>query len=31
MLSEWKELVKDYLWMDVSMKVKFKEINLMEM
>ena len=29
-LSEWKELIKDYLWMDVVMKVKFEEINLME-
>ena len=29
-LSEWKELVKEYLWMDVVMKVKFEEINLME-
>lgn len=29
-LSEWKDLVKEYLWMDVVMKVKFEEINLME-
>jgi len=29
-LSEWKELIKDYLWMDVVMKVKFEEINLLE-
>jgi len=26
----WKDLVKEYLWMDVVMKVKFEEINLME-
>ena len=30
MLSEWKELVKNYLWMDIVMNVKFEEINLME-
>ena len=29
-LSWWKEVVKEYLWMDVVMKVKFEEINLME-
>ena len=29
-LAEWKELIKDYLWMDVVMKVKFEEINLLE-
>ena len=29
-LSEWKNLVEEYLWMDVVMKVKFEEINLME-
>lgn len=29
-LSWWKDLVKEYLWMDVVMKVKFEEINLME-
>lgn len=29
-LSEWKELIKEYLWMDVVMKVRFEEINLME-
>ena len=29
-LSWWKELVKEYLWMDVVMKVKFEEVNLME-
>ena len=29
-LSWWKDLVKEYLWMDVIMKVKFEEINLME-
>ena len=29
-LSWWKDLVKEYLWMDVVMKVKFEEINLLE-
>jgi hypothetical protein len=29
-LSWWKDLVKEYLWMDVVMKVKFEEINVME-
>lgn len=29
-LAEWKELIKDYLWMDVVIKVKFEEINLLE-
>ncbi len=29
-LSEWKDLVKEYLGMDVVMKVKFEEVNLME-
>lgn len=29
-LAEWKELIKDYLWMDLVMKVKFEEINLLE-
>lgn len=29
-LSGWKDLVKEYLWMDVVMKVKFEEINLIE-
>lgn len=29
-LSGWKDLVKEYLWMDVVMKVKFEEINLLE-
>lgn len=26
----WKDLVKEYLWMDVVMKIKFEEINLVE-
>lgn len=30
LLSWWKEMVKEYLWMDVVLKVKFEEINLME-
>jgi len=29
-LSWWKDLVKEYLWMDVVMKVKFEEINVLE-
>lgn len=29
-LSWWKDLVKEYLWLDVLMKVKFEEINLLE-
>lgn len=29
-LSWWKEMVKEYLWMDVVLKVKFEEINLFE-
>jgi len=29
-LSGWKDIVKEYLWMDVVMKVKFEEINVME-
>lgn len=29
-LSWWKDLVKEYLWMDVVMKIKFEEVNLME-
>lgn len=29
-LSEWKNVIEVYLWMEVSMKVKFEEINLME-
>jgi len=29
-LSWWKDLVKEYLWMDVELKVKFEEINLLE-
>ena len=29
-LSEWKDVVKEYLWMDVVMKVKFEEIKLVE-
>lgn len=30
LLSWWKEMVKEYLWMDVVLKVKFEEINLLE-
>ena len=30
-LSWWKDVVKEYLWMDVVMKVKFEEINFMEL
>ena len=29
-LSERKEVIKEYLWVDILMKVKFEEINLME-
>ena len=29
-LSWWKDLVKEYLWMDVVMKIKFEEVNLVE-
>ena len=29
-LSEWKTVISEYLWVDVEMNVKFEEINLME-
>lgn len=29
-ISEWKNVIEIYLWMEVSMKVKFEEINLLE-
>lgn len=29
-ISEWKNVIEMFLWMEVSMKVKFEEISLME-
>jgi hypothetical protein len=30
-LSEWKPIIQEYLWMDVNINAKFESFSLMEL